>query len=135
MSPSGNSDDYTVLGCLHRASLSEHVRYLGGRKHLPLLPPTKLMREDRIFAALWRAVLKPWAQEARKTAWILATACRIVDKRVSVRQDIAKYQSLIQRLGSTIRESLRKDRKRRAEEVGSEVEALLGAEPSLHQAF
>ena len=31
-----NSDYYLVLGCLYIASLKEHMRYLGGRKKLPL---------------------------------------------------------------------------------------------------
>ena len=34
--PRHNSDHYMVLGCLHRASLREHSRFLGGRKRLPL---------------------------------------------------------------------------------------------------
>ena len=58
--PRHNSDHYMVLGCLISASLREHVRYLGGRKRLPLRPPTEPTREDRIFAALRRAVLKLW---------------------------------------------------------------------------
>ena len=93
--PRHNSDHYMVLGCLHSASLREHAKYLGGSKRLPLRPPTKPTREDRIFAALWTAVLKPRAQEARKNAWILATTWRLVDKRVSARRDIAKDQALI----------------------------------------
>ena len=81
--PMHNSDHYMVLGCVHSASLQEHVRYLGGSKRPPLRLSTKLTREDRIFAALWRAVPKPRAQEAWKNSWILATTWRLVDKRVS----------------------------------------------------
>ena len=50
--PRHNSDHYMVLGFLHSASLTEHTRYLGGRKKLPLRPPTEPTREDKIFAAL-----------------------------------------------------------------------------------
>ena len=60
--PRHNSDHYMVLGCLHSASLKEHVRYLRGRKNLPLLPSTEPTREDTIFAALQRAVPKPRAR-------------------------------------------------------------------------
>ena len=35
-------------------------------------------------------------------------------------------------MGRSIRTSLRTDRKRRAEEAGAEVEALLGSDPPLH---
>ena len=38
--PMHNSDHYMVLGCLYINSLTEHKRYLGGRKKLPLKPPT-----------------------------------------------------------------------------------------------
>ena len=56
--PQHNSDHYMVLGCLPSASLTEHKRYLRGRKQLPLKPPTEPMREDEVFAALRRAVQK-----------------------------------------------------------------------------
>ena len=91
--PRHNSDHYMVLGCLHSASLKEHARYPGGRKRPPLRPPTEPTREDTIFAALRRDVLKRRAREARKNAWILATTWRLVDERVSMRQDLAKYQA------------------------------------------
>ena len=77
--PRHKSDHYMVLGCLHSASLREHTRYLGGRKRLPLCPPTALTREDRIFASLRRTVPKLWDWEARKNTLILATTWRLVD--------------------------------------------------------
>ena len=65
-----NSDYYMVMGCLRSAFLLEHSRYLGGSKWLPLQPPTAPTKEDEIFAALWRAVPKPQAWDARGDAWI-----------------------------------------------------------------
>ena len=124
---------YMVLSCLHSVSLKEHAIYFGVSKRLPLRPPTEPTREDRIFAALRRAVLNLRAWEARKNTWILAKTCRIVDERVSARQDIAKYQALISRLGCAIRAGLSTDRKRRAEEAGAEVESLLVSETPLHR--
>ena len=58
---------------------------------------------------------------------------RLLDERVSARRDITKDQALIRKLGRAIRASLRKDRKRRAEEAVAEVEALLGSDPPLHR--
>ena len=63
--PSHNSYHYMVMGCLISAPLRERAKYLGGRKRLPLRPPTTPTREDGIFAALQRAVPKPQAQDAR----------------------------------------------------------------------
>ena len=54
--PRHNSDHYMILGCLHRAPLRDHARYLGGRKlPPPLRPQTAPTREDGIFAAIRRA--------------------------------------------------------------------------------
>ena len=108
--PRHNSYHYMVLGCLHREPLREHARYLGGCKCLPLRPPTAPTREDGIFAALRRAVPKPLAREARKNAWILVETWILVDERVSARQDLAKDQALIRRLGHAIEVILQEDR-------------------------
>ena len=68
--PRHNSEHYTVLGCLYSAPLGEHVRYLGGRKRLPLCPPTAPMREDGIFADPRRDILKPLERDASKNGCI-----------------------------------------------------------------
>ena len=112
--PRHKSDHYMILGYVHSASLREHVRYLGGSKRPPLCPSTEPTREDRIFAALRKAVPKTRAQEAWKNSWKLATTWRLMDKRVSARRYIVKYQALIRRLGRAIKASLREDRKKRA---------------------
>ena len=130
--PRHNSDHYMVLGCVHSASLREKARYLGGSKRPPLRPSNEPTREYIIFADLWRAVPKSRAQEAWKNSWISVTTWRLMDKRVSACWYIEKYQALIRRLGCAIKASLREDRKRRAEEVGAEVETLLGLYPPLH---
>ena len=113
--------------------MKEHMWYLGGQKKLPLRPPTKPTREDKIFAALRRAVPKPRAQEAWKNERISAERRKLVNKRVSALRDPAKDQSLIRRLGCAIKASLTTDRIRRAEEARAEVEALVGADPPLIQ--
>ena len=65
--PRNNSDHYLVLGCLHSDSLKEHMQYLRGRKKPPLRPPTEPTREDKIFAALRKAVPKPRCRRPGKT--------------------------------------------------------------------
>ena len=119
--PRHNSYHYMMLGCLHSASLTEHKRYLGGRKKQPLKPPTEPTREDEVFAALRRAIPKPRAREARKNEWILTETWILVYKRVSARRDLAKGQTIIRRLRRAIKASLTADRRRRAEEAGAEV--------------
>ena len=123
-----NTDHYMVLGCLSRAPEREHAKYLLGRKKLPLRPPDEPTREDRIFAALRRAVLKPHARERRMNNWISEETWRLIDERVSARRG-TRVQARIWRLIRAIVASLKGDRKRRVETVGEEVETLLGADP------
>ena len=58
---------------------------------------------------------------------------RLVEERVSARQETARDQSLIRRLGRAIAASLKGDLRWQAEEAGEEVKMLLGLDPSLHQ--
>ena len=92
--PWHNSDHYMVLCCLPSASLTEHKRFLGGRKRWPMSPPTKPTRVGKLFTALRRAVPKAQPRAARRNAWILEETWRLVDERVSARQDPQKGQAL-----------------------------------------
>ena len=85
----------------------EHTNYLMGRKRLPLQPPSDPMWEDRIFAALRRAVPKPHARERRKNGWISEDTWRLVDERVSARRNPARDQTRIRRLSRAIAASLK----------------------------
>ena len=58
---------------------------------------------------------------------------RLVDKKVSALRDPAKGQAIKRRLGRAIKASLAADRRRRADDAGTEVEALVGADPPLIQ--
>ena len=58
---------------------------------------------------------------------------RLVYERVSARRYPAKDQTLIRRLGRTIKASVMTDRRRQVEKVGAEVEELVGEDPPLIQ--
>ena len=131
--PRHNSDHYMVLGCLPSASLTEHKRYLGGRKRWPVRPPSKPTRVDQLFAALRRAVPKAQPREARRNTWISEETWRLVDERVSARREPRKGQAFKRQLGRAVKASLAEDQKRRADEAGAEVEALVKADPPLIQ--
>ena len=120
--PRHNTDHYMVLGCLHSAPKREHTNYLTGRKRLPLRPPSYPTREDRIFAALRRAVPKPHARERRKNWWILEDTWRLVEERVSAQRKLARDQTRIRRLIQAIAASLKIDRRQRVETAGKEAE-------------
>ena len=131
--PRNSSDHYLVLGCLRGNPLREYPEYLGRRKRLPLQPPTTPTREDGLFSSIHRSVPKSKARKARKKVWILASTWRLFNERVFTRRDLARNQTLIQRLGRAIAAKLKGGWRRRAEKAAKEVERLLGLEPALHQ--
>ena len=95
---------------------------------MPLLPPKEPTREDELFGDLRRAVPKPHEQEKHRNAWISDETWRLADERVSARRG-TRVRARLQRLGRAVRASLKGDRKRRVEDAGKDVEALLGEDP------
>ena len=61
------------------------------------------------------------------------TTWRLIDERVSAHRDPRYGQVFTQQLGKEVKKSLAEDRRRRADEVGAEVEALVKADPPLIQ--
>ena len=100
---------------------------------MPLSLPTEPTREDDAFAAQQRAVPKARTREARRNEWISTKTWRLVDERVSARRDPARGQAIKIRLRRAIKASLEEDWRRRADEAGSDVEALVGADSPLIQ--
>ena len=92
-------------------------------------PPREPTRMDQLFAALRRAVPRAQPREARQNAWISESTWRLIDERVSARRDPRYGQAYRRRLGKAVQKSLATDRRRRADEVGAEVEALVKADP------
>ena len=68
--PRHNSDHYMVVGLLRGGTVQEHIRYIAGRRRLPLTPPKRPTREDTLFEDLRRAVPKPQPREQHRNAWI-----------------------------------------------------------------
>ena len=96
-------------------------------------PPEKLTWTDQLFAALQRAIPKVQPREARRNAWISEETWRLIEERVSARQDPRYGQEFKRKLGRSVKSSLAADQKQRADEAGSEVEALVKADPPLIQ--
>ena len=131
--PRHTSDHYMVLGCLPSAPLTEHKRYLGGRKRWPVRPPWEPTRTDQLFAALRRAVQRAQPREARQNNWILESTWGLINKRVSACR-YPRYGKIYRRqLGKAVQKSLAIHQRRQAEEAGAEVEALVMVDPPLIQ--
>ena len=107
--PRNNLDHYLILGCLHSTTLREHENYLWRSTRLPLHPQTTPTKEDGLYAPLRWKIPNPKAQEARKNTWILADIWRLVNTRVSMRQDTTRNQGLLLRLSRQITAILKAD--------------------------
>ena len=68
--PRYNSDHYMVVGLLKGGTAREHIRYIAGRRRIPLEPPEQPTREDTLFRDMQRAVPKPQPREQHRNAWI-----------------------------------------------------------------
>ena len=117
-----------VMGLLRGGTVREHVRYIAGRRRIPLKPPKQPTRGDSLFEDLRRAVPKPQLREQHRNAWISKETWRLVDKRVTMRRK-PRAQTGIRRLGRAIQASLKGDRRRRVEEAGTAVETLVKEDP------
>ena len=95
---------------------------------MPLIPPREPRREDMLFGDLRRAVPKPHKREQLRTPWISDETWKLVDERVSARRE-PRVQARLRRLGHAIKASLKGDRRRRVEEAGKAVGALLREDP------
>ena len=95
---------------------------------MPLMPPKKPTREDKLFGDLRRAVPKPHDREKNRNAWISDETWRLADERVSARRG-TRVRARLRRLGRAFRASLKGDRRRRVEDAGKDVEALLREDP------
>ena len=126
--PRYNSDHYMVVELLRGGTTRDHIRYIAGRRRMPLTPPKEPTREDTLFGYLQRAVPKLYVGEQHRNAWISDETWKLVDERVSVRRE-PRAQTKMQRLGRAIQASLTGDRRRRVEEAGKAVEALIGEDP------
>ena len=98
-----------------------------------MIPSGEPTRTDQIFAALRRAVPRAQPRKARQNAWILEATCRLINERVSARQDTRYGWALERRLKKEVKKILAIDRRQRADEAGAEVEALMKADPPLIQ--
>ena len=102
---------------------------------MPLQPPKEPTREDELFGDLRRAVPKPHQREEHRNAWISEETCRLADEKVSARRGTI-VRARLRRLGRSFRASLKGDRKRRVEDAGKDMEALLGEDtPNAKEAW
>ena len=126
--PRHNSDHYMVMGLLRGGTVRENIRYIVGRRTLPLTPPKQPMREDSLFGDMRRAVTKPQPREQHRNKWISEETWRLVDERVTMRRQASALPSEEDEVG------------KRAEDVGhcerwkavrSRTDYILGTDRSL----
>ena len=92
---------------------------------MPIQPLKDPTRDYELFEDLRRAVPKPHEREKHRNTWISEETWRLADERVSAKRETG-VRTRLRRLGRAFRASLKGDRKRRMEDAGKYVEALLG---------
>ena len=117
-----------VVGHLRSEMAREHAQYIKGRRKIPLKPPKEPTREDELFGDLRRAVPQPHEREKHRNVWISEETWRLADERISAKRG-TRVRARLRRLGRDFRASLKGERKRRVEDAGKDVEALLGGDP------
>ena len=80
------------------------------------------------FGYLRRAVPKPHEREKHRNTWISEETWRLANERVSAKRG-AIVRARLRRLGRVFRAILKGGSKRRVEDTGKDVEALLGGDP------
>ena len=103
-----------VVGLLRGGTTRYHIRYIAGRRRIPLTPPKQPTREDTLFGALRRAVPQPHSREQHRNAWISDGTWKLMDEQVLVRRE-PRAQTKMRRLGRAIQAILKGDRRRRVE--------------------
>ena len=60
--------------------MRDHIRYIAGRRRIPLTPPKQPTMEDMLFGDLRRAVPKPHSREQHRNAWVSDETWKLVDE-------------------------------------------------------
>jgi Reverse transcriptase (RNA-dependent DNA polymerase) len=120
-----DSDHKAVIGILSSATRREHHNYLKGRKAFPLKFSRRAMSiKDRAFNTITQRASQPTASAMgpRRASWISDETWRLVDERASKRRLGTTDDDNLDHLNWAIRRSLRKDRKKRMELTGVNIE-------------
>ena len=80
--PRHNTNQYTVLGCLHIVTLRVHQYYLASRTRISLYPPKYLYHEDTNFTSLRQALLRTLVNKRAHFSWISEKTWRFIEARV-----------------------------------------------------
>ena len=122
------SDHRAILTELWLAPAKLHRSYVRSRTCLPK-PIRPLQQIDQWFDNLAQEVKKPAPKDIRERSWIAKDTWHLIDKRAQMyRRHSFGYrearwnEASDRQLGSQIRTYLRRDRRRRADDVGDEME-------------
>jgi exonuclease III len=122
-----NTDHHMVVGRYLVRPTPSHKLYLRGRKTFPLQrkwgPPT---RADSLFQEV-KQFLPPTPKQPQphRPTWLSATTLQAVDARCSLRRNPHHDRTEARRLSRVVNASIKADRKRRTEEAGNAISALL----------
>ena len=126
-----NTDQYLVMGYLHRVMPDAHFLYLGKRTHFTIKPQNTPDGVDCLFTELWGGIPRPPWWERPHQAWISLEIWRLINARIAAlrRKDGAHRGS--RKLSRDIKARIHEYRRQRAVESGFAVGSLLTYNPPL----
>ena len=135
---SHSSDNFLLRGRLLRQPTKSHKKYLR-RKRFPLSLPKMgpLSKSDLMFQEIKGMANPPLPNAPRpRPQWLSAETLRLIDTRASLRWNPWHSRQQARVLSRQINQSLKADRRRRAEEAATQIgECLNGDNSDLQGAF
>jgi hypothetical protein len=130
--PRYNSDHLMVTGGLRSAPKKENAKYLQSRRRFPLrIQPTETpepveLEYNKLKQYIDTQTIGKIARQAREP-WISSNTWKLIDSRASKTKNRSFLPGEQQRLSRRIQRALRRDRKRRTEKAGDDIEQHLQA--------
>ena len=138
--PRSYSTDHLMLrGRLLRQPTKCHKKYLNGRKKFPLaMPPIgPYSQADTMYAELKASIhIPPRTPRSNPPQWMSANTLRLLDTRAALRRNKHHSRQQARVLTRQIKQSLKADWRKRAEDAAQAIGACLHSDtPDLQQAW
>jgi Reverse transcriptase (RNA-dependent DNA polymerase) len=122
-----DSDHYAVSFSLHQHAPRQHTKYLRCRRTFPLhIKPQHVTDSDQLLHAIPIRLKHNRHQTQPRASWISDYSWVLIDRRAALRRLGHQPQSdILRNINNAVRKSIRRDRRRRTIEAGTDIEQLL----------
>ena len=137
-----HSNHRCVVAEIRLAPQREHFHYLRFRRRCPLVLERPITKADHLFESLNAFRSSPESKTQRDRSWIAPDTWKVIDRRATLRRamefstvlprpltadQFRDYEQEMKSLHREIQRLLRRDRRKRAERVSTEIQSHLAA--------